>query len=177
MTIVYIILAIVALLLIIPLFISKDLNYQKSILIDAPIEKVWQNVSSLTAMDAWSPWNEKDPDMKRTLTGTDGEPGAKQSWVSDSKEVGEGSQTIVALDEPNKIDTKLEFIKPFKSQADAYVKLSDEGDQTKATWGFESSMSYPMNIMKLFMNFESSMDKDFGSGLNKLKMLSENSNT
>jgi hypothetical protein len=66
------------LFLIIPLFISKDLNYEKSTRINAPIDKVWENVSSLTAMDAWSPWNAKDPNMKRTLTGTDGTPGAKQ---------------------------------------------------------------------------------------------------
>jgi hypothetical protein len=87
--------------------------------------------------------------------------------------VGEGSQTIVALDEPNKISTKLEFIKPFKSQADAYVKLQEEGSETRATWGFKSQMAYPMNIMKLFMNFEKSMDKDFGSGLTKLKDICE----
>lgn len=173
MTILYIVLAIIAILLIIPLFISKDMNYEKSILINSPIREVWEHVGSLTAMDAWSPWNAKDPHMKRTLTGTDGTPGAKQSWVSNSKEVGEGSQTIVSVDKPNKLSTKLEFIKPFKSQADAYVTLKEEGKETNATWGFESKMPYPMNIMKLFMNFEKSMDKDFGAGLTKLKNICE----
>ncbi len=173
MTILYVILIIIAILLIIPLFISKDLNYEKSILINAPIDKVWDYVGTLTAMDKWSPWNERDPNMQQTLTGTDGEPGAKQSWVSKEKNVGEGSQTIISVDKPNKLSTKLEFIKPFKSQADAYVKLEENGGETKTTWGFESSMPYPMNIMKLFMNFEANMDKDFGSGLNKLKKLCE----
>ena len=173
MTILYVILSIIAIILIIPLFISKDMNYKKSIVINAPINKVWENVSSLTAMDAWSPWNAKDPDMQRTLTGTDGTPGAKQSWVSTSKEVGEGSQTIVAVDKPNKLSTKLEFIKPFKSEADAFVTLDEAGTETRATWGFESKMPYPMNIMKLFMNFEKSMDKDFGAGLSRLKAISE----
>lgn len=173
MTILYVVLAIIAIVLIIPLFISKDLNYEKSTRINAPIDKVWENVSSLTAMDAWSPWNAKDPNMKRTLTGTDGTPGAKQSWVSASKEVGEGSQTIIAVDKPNKLSTKLEFIKPFKSEADAFVALNKDGKATKATWGFESKMPYPMNIMKLFMNFEKSMDKDFGAGLSRLKVICE----
>jgi uncharacterized protein YndB with AHSA1/START domain len=107
MTILYVVLVVIAIILIIPLFISKDMNYEKSILINAPINKVWENVSSLTAMDAWSPWNAKDPNMQRTLDGTDGTPGAKQSWVSTSKEVGEGSQTIVAIDKPNKLSTNL----------------------------------------------------------------------
>lgn len=173
MTILYVILAIVALILIIPLFISKDMNYSKTIQIDASKEKVWKNVSSLAALDKWSPWNDRDPDMKKTWTGEDGTVGAKQSWVSDKKDVGEGSQTITGVDEPNRLSTKLEFIKPFKSQADAYVRLEGNGDSTSATWGFESKMPYPMNIMKLFMNFEKNMDKDFGSGLGKLKEMSE----
>ena len=173
MTIVYIIVGLVALILIIPLFISKDLNYSKSIAINAGIDDVWANVGSLSAMDKWSPWNAKDPGMQQTLTGTDGEVGAKQSWVSDKKDVGEGSQTIVGIDKPNKLSTKLEFIKPFKSEADAFVTLTEDGSTTTATWGFESQMSYPMNIMKLFMNFEKNMDKDFGAGLEKLKNLSE----
>ena len=173
MTIIYIILVIVAILLIIPLFVSKDMNYEKSIAINSTIERVWENVSSLTAMDQWSPWNSKDPGMERSLTGVDGEVGAKQSWVSEKKDVGEGHQTIVAIDKPKQLSTKLEFIKPFKSQADAYVKLKDEGVGTSVTWGFESQMSYPMNIMKLFMDFEKNMDKDFGAGLEKLKSICE----
>ena len=173
MTIIYVILAIVAVLLILPLFISKELNYEKSVSINAPIDQVWKNVSSLSAMDQWSPWNTKDPDMERSLTGIDGEVGARQSWVSQKKDVGEGSQTIVGVDEPNRLLTKLEFIKPFKSEADAYVKLDKTSEGTNATWGFESQMAYPMNIMKLFMNFEKNMDKDFGAGLEKLKNICE----
>jgi len=173
MTVLYVILIIVAILLIIPLFISKELNYEKSVSIDAPISKVWDHVSTLTAMDKWSPWKERDPNMQQTLTGTDGKPGAKQAWVSKEKNVGEGSQTIIAVEKPHQLSTKLEFIKPFKSEADAFVRLSEEGDKTIATWGFESSMPYPMNIMKPFMNFEANMDKDFGSGLNKLKSICE----
>lgn len=173
MVVLYIVIAVIAIVLIIPLFISKDMNYEKSILINAEIDKVWENVSTLSAMDAWSPWDAKDPNVKKTLMGKDGEPGARQSWVSASKEVGEGSQTIVTVDKPNELRTKLEFIKPFKSEADAYVRLEEEGDDIKTTWGFESSMSYPMNIMKLFMNFEKSMDRDFGAGLSKLKNICE----
>lgn len=176
MTVIYILLVIVLILLLIPLFISTKLHYQKSIEIDAPQGSVWQQVCTLTAMDAWSPWNERDPGMKKSLFGQDGTPGAKQSWVSSHKNVGEGSQTILHVDSPDQIKTKLEFLKPFKSTAEAYVKLEEQGTGTKVTWGFESRMPYPMNIMKLFMNFESNMDKDFGAGLGKLKHICETQN-
>jgi hypothetical protein len=173
MIILYVILGIVVLLLIAGLFISKDFKYEKVVSINASNEKVWPHVNTLSAMDDWSPWMSKDPEVKRTLTGTDGTTGAKMSWVSKIKNVGEGSQTIVTMKEPERIDTLLEFLKPFKSTAQAYIVLVPEDNSTRATWGFKSKMPYPMNMMRLFMNFEKSMDADFGQGLGKLKELCE----
>lgn len=173
MIILYVILGIVLLILVAGLFISKDVNYEKSLTVQADTGKIWPHVSKLSAMDQWSPWSSKDPDMKTTLTGTDGTVGAKQSWVSKVKNVGEGSQTIANLVKPNLVETKLEFIKPFKSKADAYIKLSQKDKDTVVTWGFKSKMPFPMNLMKLFMNFEKSMDVEFGQGLSKLKEICE----
>lgn len=169
MIVIYIILALIVTILIVALFISKNLDYEKSIKIESPIELVWEKISSLSAMDKWSPWKEKDPKMQQNITGTDGQVGAEQHWESNVKGVGAGSQRIVNVVKPTLFETKLNFIKPFKSTADGYVKLEKVGDGTVTTWGFKSKMSYPMNIMKLFMNFEKSMDSDFGKGLNKLK--------
>ncbi|WP_193311579.1 SRPBCC family protein [Agriterribacter humi] len=36
-------------------------------------------------------------------------------------------------------------------------------------WGFDSRFPYPRSKMKLFMNMDKMMDKDFSIGLNKLK--------
>ena len=47
MIIIYIILAIIAVVLIAALLVSKDINYEKSIVINSNIEKVWNNVNSL----------------------------------------------------------------------------------------------------------------------------------
>lgn len=171
-TIGIILLLIVAFVLIAGLLISKDCNFETSVSINAPQEKVWANVNSLGGMDKWSPWNDKDPNMQKTMSGTDGTVGAVYSWKG-NKDVGEGSQTIEKLDPPNRIDTKLHFLKPFDSKADAYVIVAPEGSGSKVTWGFKSQMPYPFNVMKLFMNFKKEMDKEFGSGLKKLKAISE----
>ncbi len=173
MTIVYIIIGLILLLLLLAGFVSRELNYEKSILIKSPIKKVWKYTNSLTALDKWSPWNDKDQNMKKTLIGIDGTVGAEQFWVSNVKNVGEGSQKISNIVEPTLFETKLNFIKPFKSFADGYVKLLDRGEETEAAWGFKSKMPYPMNLVKLFMNFEKSMDAEFSKGLNKLKELCE----
>ncbi len=169
----YIVLAVILIPLILALFVSKDMNYEKSILIKSPIKTVWENVNSLAAMDQWSPWNDKDPNMEKVRTGTDGTVGAKQAWKSKVKGVGEGSHTLTKIEEPLLVETKLEFLKPFKSLASGYVRLKEQKQETVVTWGFESRMPYPMNLMKIFMNFEKAMDADFGSGLNKLKGICE----
>lgn len=159
--------------LIAALFISKDLNYEKSITINAPIDSVWLNISSLSAMDKWSPWNDHDPNMKKSITGTDGEIGATASWESSVKEVGIGSQTIARIEKPTLFETDLKFLAPMESESKAYVHLSPDGEGTKATWGFKSEIPYPFNFTKLFMNMDEMMGKDWDNGLGKLKALSE----
>ena len=124
-------------------------------------------------MDQWSPWMEYDPNMKNEFSGTDGQVGAKNTWDSEVENVGAGSQEIVEIIAPTLFKTKLVFIRPFESEADGFVKLKPDGDKTNVSWGFESTMSYPFNIMKLFMNMEESIDKDFTLGLSKLKAICE----
>jgi hypothetical protein len=168
------ILGLIALILLVAAFVPKDMQYEKSIVINAPIDSVWLQVNSLSAMDKWNPWNAKDPNMKKSISGTDGAVGATSSWQSDVDDVGTGSQTIAKIEAPTSFQTKLKFLEPFESEADAYVILAPENGGTKATWGFKSVMPYPFNISTLFMNMESSMGPDWTTGLNKLKTLSEN---
>ena len=81
--------------------------------------------------------------------------------------------TISKINVPTLFETDLKFYEPFESEANAYIKLVDEGSSTKVTWGFESEMNYPFNLMKLFMDMEEAMDKDWNNGLGKLRQLCE----
>ncbi len=173
-TIGIVVISIIALLLIVALFVSNDFNYEKSITINTPIEKVWEHTNKLSAMDVWTPWLDYDPNMKIEITGTDGTIGAMSTWKSDNENVGSGSQTITKIEAPTLLATKLKFAEPFESEADGYLKLKEEGNNTLVTWGFKSKMPYPFNLMKLTMNMEEAVGKDFGLGLNKLKKLCEN---
>lgn len=165
-------LAVIFVVLVVAIFVPKTFMYEKSIAINAPIDSVWSNTNSLTALDSWSPWNDLDPKMKKETTGENGTVGSKQSWESEI--VGSGSQTITTIQPPVMIETDLEFVKPQKSQGKAYIKLLTDGTRTNATWGMTGSIPYPMNIMILFMNLEKDMGKDWERGLYHLKTLSEN---
>jgi uncharacterized protein YxeA len=170
-TIGWTLLIIIAIPLITALFITKDFNHEVSIQINAPIESVWQHTNSLAALDTWSPWIKIDPNMKSSIFGTDGTIGAYQSWESENKDVGKGKQTIVKIDAPNCLDTKLDFYWPHEAEADAYIKLNKNGRGTEVIWGFKSVMPYPVNLMMLLPN--TTMKETFADGLGKLKMISE----
>lgn len=164
---------IVAIVAVASFIVSTDFNYEKSILIDAHIDDVWKHTSSLEGMESWSPWNDYDPTMNKEFTGEDGTVGAKVSWSSEHEKVGTGSQTIAKIVPPSYFETDLRFVLPYESEATGSVKLSKEGEQTKATWGFKSQVPRPFNVMMKLQDMESFLAEDFNKGLNKLKSLCE----
>src|SRR6185503_7197403 len=99
-----VLLVLIGIPLVIALFVSKDFSYEKSVSINAPIDSVWLNTNSLAALDQWSPWLEKDPNMKTEKSGTDGQVGAMSSWDSDVEGVGKGSQTISNVQAPTLLE-------------------------------------------------------------------------
>lgn len=173
MIVLYIVLGLIGLLLLAGLFISKDLQANKEIVINKPVDEVFGFIKYLKNQQLYSKWAALDADMKNEYNGIDGQPGFVNHWVG-NKKVGEGEQEITAIEEGKAIYTDLRFIKPFKSFAK--VKMTAEAidaSSTKVSWGFQSKMNYPLNIMKLFMNMNEMIGKDFSTGLANLKNLLE----
>jgi len=169
----YIIGGLILLILLIAAFVGRKWEYEKSILINAPIEKVWRNTNSLHAINQWNPWLDRDPNIHQEYSGTDGAPGASYSWDSPVKNVGAGNQTITGVRENTEMTSRINFIRPFAGIGDAWIRLEHERGTTRAIWGIASSTPYPMNIMKVFGVIEKNLNRDFTKGLNQLKTLSE----
>jgi hypothetical protein len=164
--------AIIGIFLIIALFVPKDFTYERSIVINAPKDIIMPQVTSLKKSNAWSPWMEKDPNLKISYEGADGEVGSKSSWKGND-EVGEGNQEITSIT-PNRVETKLNFVKPFESTSMSYTQLDEQGAAaTKVTWGFKGSNPYPFNAICLFMDMDAMIGKDFEKGLSRLKAVCE----
>jgi uncharacterized protein YndB with AHSA1/START domain len=160
--------------LVIAAFVSGKCQYEKSISINAPAEKVWQYTNTLKTMDTWNPKNDADPGMKKDWSGTTGQPGEKMCWTSSKNTAVKGCQEIIKLDPAEKrIDTSITYAPPYESSANAYVKVVPEGSGSKVTWGFTSEIPYPFTLMKVFMDMESSVGKDYQKGLSRLKEMAE----
>jgi len=164
----YIVIAIVVLIAILGIIAPSSFDISRSIVIQKPLPEVFQYLKLIKNQDNWSPWNEKDPNMKKTFTGTDGEIGFISAWVG-NKDVGEGEQEISRIVENEVVESKLRFFKPWKSESDAYLKVEEANEGTKVTWGFLGKNKFPFSIMMLFMNMDKALGKDFEFGLKKLK--------
>ena len=173
MTIVlYVLIGLVLLIVLLAMIAPKSYEVNRSVEINKPVSEVFKYLRSLKNQDNWSPWSQKDPNMKKSFTGTDGEVGYISAWEG-NKEVGSGEQEITAVEKDKVIESQLRFLKPFKSTSDAYLKVAKAGKGTKVTWGITGKNKFPMSIMMLFMNMDKVVGKDFEQGLAKLKILLE----
>ncbi len=165
--IVGVVVVLVAAFLIIAAIAPTHTHVERSMVIDAPMDFVHPQVSSFENMKEWSPWTELDPNQTFEHTGESGTVGSKYSWAG-NEEVGKGEQEMLVI-EANHIATKLRFIEPFESEADATYDLEETEGGTKVTWGFDSETPFPMNAMNFFMDMDAMLGPDFEKGLNNLQ--------
>jgi hypothetical protein len=150
---------------------GKEYHYGKSIVINAPKEKVWQHIHSMKAFNEWNPWMKLDQTMKITYTGNSGQVGDKYCWDSKNDEAGAGCQEIKELVLGERQKTEMTFIKPFEGEATSEVILSSEGNSTKVIWTMDTEQDAMMKIMRPMMDYQ--MGKSYGEGLDNLKILAE----
>jgi hypothetical protein len=113
------IVALIALLLLIALFIPKSYTVTVSETINQPKNVVYNYLRILGNQEQYSEWIKRDPNLHPQITGIDGSVGAIQKWNSTNDDVGEGEQEIIAMAE-DRIDLELRFIRPFKGKAKAW---------------------------------------------------------
>ena len=158
-------------------FVLPDrVHVEREAVINAPQEEVFALISDFEAWNSWSPWAEKDPNAQYTHTGAG--VGQKMVWASDDPNVGNGSQEITKLDEPNMLVTHLEF--DGMGEADASFTLSPaENGGTKVVWAFDTAMrkGAPIYMMPMstYMGFlmDGWVGKDYEQGLANLKEVAE----
>jgi uncharacterized protein YndB with AHSA1/START domain len=172
-TLLFVVLALVAIGGIFYALGKPSYRVERSVTINAPADVVYQQISSFAAMDKWSPWNEKDPAMKKSIEGTDGTVGAKSLWEGNSA-VGKGSQEMVAMEPNKKVSMKVAFVEPFESMSNADVELAADGEGTKASWIMYGNNDGIMSrVGSMFFNMDKEVGADFEKGLALLKAQAE----
>jgi len=148
-------------------------HVERSTTVDAPAATVFAQIDDLSVWKEWSPWEKKDPAMKRTLSATTSGVGATYAWEG-NKEVGQGKMSIVDSKPGEKVAEKLEFIKPFQSQADITFTLQAESPTTtKVTWAMDGKHNFVSKAFSVVKPMDGMIGKDFEEGLANLKKVAE----
>ncbi len=83
-------------------------HVERSATVDAPTATVFAQIDDFSVWKEWSPWEKKDPAMKRTVSTPPSGVGATYAWEG-NKEVGKGKMTITDSRPGERVAEKLEL--------------------------------------------------------------------
>ena len=150
----------------------NTLRVQRSVGINAPPERIFPLISDFHQWLTWSPYEQKDPAMKRTYSGAERGKGAAYAWDG-NKNVGSGRMEILDASAPSKIVIKLDFFKPFEGHNTAEFTMLPQGDVTNLTWTMVGPAVFMSKVMQVFINLDHMIGRDFEVGLANLKKFAE----
>jgi hypothetical protein len=150
----------------------EEFRIERSATVKAPPERIYPLIASLRAWGPWSPWEKKDPAMKRTFSGPDSGVGAAYAWEG-NKDVGSGRMQITEAVAPGKVVIRLEFLTPFAATHTAEFSLQPNGGATAITWAMYGKNNFLSKLIGVFMDMDKMVGADFEAGLAGLKTLAE----
>ncbi len=171
-TIALVIVALIAGILIFAATKPDTFGVQRSISIKPPPEKIFPLINDFKRWDAWSPWEKKDPAMKRNYGAITSGKGAHYGWEGNSS-VGQGSMDIAESVPSSKVALKIDFVKPFEGHNTIEFTLEPKGGMTNVTWAMQGPANFVSKIMQVFVSMDSMIGKDFETGLANLKAAAE----
>jgi Polyketide cyclase / dehydrase and lipid transport len=149
----------------------NTVHYERSTVINASPERILPHITDFHKWKPWSPWEKKDPGMKREFSGAGSGAGAKYHWTGNNK-VGEGSMEILSADSTG-VHIEMRFIKPFATTCAAHFMFAPKGSATHVRWGMVGPNLFMGKVMSVFMDMDKMIGKDFENGLAGLKAEAE----
>ena len=163
---------VIAIVLILAAAKPDSFSVQRSTSVRAKPEKIFPWINDFHRWKSWSPYENKDPAMKRSYSGAADGKGAVYGWEG-NKNVGSGRMEILDASVPSKIVIKLDFFTPFEGHNTAEFTMLPQGDATGVAWLMQGPASFMSKLMQVFMNLDHMIGKDFEVGLANLKNLAE----
>ena len=163
----------IAIILILAATKPDTFSVQRATVVKATPEKIFPLINDFHQWGTWSPYENKDPAMKRTYSGAASGKGAVYAWDGNKKNVGSGRMEILNASVPTKIAIKLDFFTPFEGHNTAEFTMLPQGDATRVTWLMHGPAPFIGKIMHVFINMDRMIGKDFEIGLANLKKLTE----
>jgi hypothetical protein len=145
---------------------------ERSASIAAAPEEIFPMIEDFHRWGPWSPYEKRDPAMKRTYSGAPSGPGAVYAWEG-NRDIGKGRMEIAESSPPSRVALKLDFSEPFEAHNTVVFTLVPEGDATRVTWAMDGRNAFVSKLMGLVLDMDDMIGRDFEAGLANLKSLAE----
>lgn len=146
-------------------------RYARSTVINARPDAIHPLINDYGNWPQWSPYEHRDPAMKRTFEGPIAGRGAVYKW-NGNKNVGSGRMEILDTT-PNRVMIKLDFFAPFKANNIAEFTLEPRGAGTEVTWAMRGPVPFIGKVIGLLIDCDKMCGKDFEAGLASMKAVAE----
>lgn len=147
---------------------------ERAVTVNAPPEKIFPLINDFRAWREWSPYEDRDPDLKRTYSQPASGKGAVYSWDGNNS-IGAGRMEILDAPAPSKVTIKLDFLRPFEASNTAEFTMTPSGNGTGVNWAMQGPNFYIGKVISVFMDMDKMVGGDFETGLQKLKARAEGS--
>ena len=143
-------------------------SVQRSLRIDAPPARIYDQIADFRKWRNWSPWEDLDPALERSYSGAESGTNAAYAW-SGNRKAGRGRMTIAEATEPSRVQIDLAFEKPWKSRSDTLFTIEPEGSASLVTWSITGKKTLMTKAMGIFKSMDDLLGPDFEKGLSRLK--------
>lgn len=149
----------------------SDFQITRTRTVAAPPDVVYGYVNDLRKWREWSPWEKRDPDLKREYSGAAAGPGATYHWTGNDQ-VGEGRMTITDSRPAESVAIRLEFIKPWTATNRAQFDFAPTGSGTSVSWTMSGEKNFMAKAFGLLVDVDKLIGTDFDRGLENLDAVS-----
>ena len=164
------VLGLVALLAVGGWLMGSDFRVTRSVLVQAPPEKIYPLVADPRAWKQWSVWNQRDPAMAITYSGPPSGVGAVWAWRSATE--GDGRMSFTRAEAPGLVAYDLYF-PDFGTTSRGELRFVPEAGATRVSWVMEGNMGRNPFFGWMALFADGMVGKDFEAGLAGLKSVAE----
>ena len=151
---------------------TSTYTVERSVTVQADAERVFEQIVDFRRWLAWSPWEDLDPNLQRTYSGSVEGVGSVYEW-SGNRKAGAGRMEITDATRPTRVVVDLQFLKPFRSHTTTVFTLEPQSGSTRVSWTMTGPRSVAVRLMSVFTSMDKMVGGDFEKGLARLRTAAE----
>ena len=144
----------------------------RSVVVQASSEAVYRQLEDLTQFPRWSPWDGRDPQIKRTFDGAPRGVGSRLRWQGNVL-VGSGSMRISMATPPSQLRYLMQLERPWQATIENELRIARAAQGCTVTWTVVGELGFWAKLFLLFDDPDRRVGSDLELGLAKLKLLVE----